>query len=487
MKTYAEQIAAFQADRAAKAAQQKALMDAAVEKGETLDAAGQEEFDTLQSEIVAIDAHLKRLEQVEKSTGDGGELRQANGGGSDEGAASRNAGGEARILVRSQPQLEKGIAFARLVKSFGIAKGSMEGAIGYARARYGDQSDTVGILKLMVDRGIDKIEKAEVPAGANISGNWADNLVGAETSAFADFVEYLRPMTILGRFGTGNIPGLRRVPFRVPLITQTAPGEGYWVGEGKPKPLTSFGFGRTTLDPLKVANIAVLTKEMVRDSSPSAEAIVRDQLAEALAARLDIDFVNPSKTASAGVSPASITNGADSIAASGTGDADDIRLDARSLMQKFVDANNPLSSGVWIMSAGSALALSMLVNALGQPEFKDITPTGGTFFGLPVIVSEYVGDNYLSGNIIVLVNARDIYFSDEGGVSVDMSTEASLEMLDSSLQQSAVADVNATSLVSMFQTNSIAFLAERTVNWARRRSTAVTYLTGAAWGGAVNT
>ena len=41
-------------------------------------------------------------------------------------------------------------------------------------------------------------------------------------------------------------------------------GAGYWVGEGKAKPLTKFDFTRTTLTPLKVANIAVLTKEADR-------------------------------------------------------------------------------------------------------------------------------------------------------------------------------------------------------------------------------
>lgn len=479
---YAEQIRACEEKRAGHVARLEAIAKAAADEGATLDEQQKEEKENLMADIKELDEHLKFLRDMEG-------LAKANavpaeGGNADD--ANKSRGGQ-RIEVKTEPKLDKGIAFARLVKSFGIAKGSLGGAVSFAMARYGDQSETVAVLKGMQERGFDKIEKAEVPAGANISGNWADALVGAETSAFADFVEFLRPMTILGKFGTNGIPALRRVPFRVPLITQTGGGEGYWVGEGKPKPLTSFGFSRTTLDPLKVANIAVLTMEMVRDSSPSAEAIVRDQLAEALAQRMDIDFINPAKTASAGVSPASITNGADDIAASGTGDADDIRTDVRSLMQKFVDANNPLSSGVWIMPAGLALSLSMMVNPLGQPEFPGLTANGGTFFGLPVIVSEYAGANYLSGSIVVLVNASDIYFADEGGVSVDMSREASLEMLDSSLQGSAVADVNGTSLVSLWQTNSVGFLAERTVNWARRRDTGVTYLTGAAWGGPTNT
>lgn len=482
MQTYAEQKAAFEARLVANGERQKAIMDAAAEEGRTLDASEQEEFDTLDGDNDEIAKHIKRLEGLiarEKASAKPVDGTSANGG-----SESRGGG---TIYVNRQPQLEKGIAFARLVKSYGIAKGSLGEAIGYAAARYGEDSDTVGILKGMRDRGLDKIEKAEIPAGANISGNWADALVGAESSAFADFVEFLRPMTILGKFGTNGIPSLRRVPFRTRLISQTGGGEGHWVGEGKPKPLTNFNFTGTTLSPLKVANIAVLTMEMVRDSSPSAEAIVRDQLAAALAQRLDIDFINPSKTASAGVSPASITNGADSIAASGTGDADDIRLDVQSAMQKFVNANNPLSSGVWIMSAGSALALTMMQNALGQREFPDININGGTFFGLPVIVSEFAGANYLSANIVVLVNAQDIYLADEGGITIDMSREASVEMLDSSLQQSGVADVNGASLVSFWQNNLVGFLAERTVNWARRRDTGLTYLSGVAWGGTVNT
>jgi hypothetical protein len=67
---YAEQIAAFEAQRTTKATEQKGIMDAAAEKGETLDAEGQEKFDELTSEIEAIDGHLKRLRLVEKTAGE---------------------------------------------------------------------------------------------------------------------------------------------------------------------------------------------------------------------------------------------------------------------------------------------------------------------------------------------------------------------------------------------------------------------------------
>ena len=77
----------------------------------------------------------------------------------------------------------------------------------------------------------------------------------------------------------------------------------------------------------------------------------------------------------------------------------------------------------------------------------------------------------------------DIYLADEGGVQVDMSREASLETNDAPTHDSDTP--TAVSLVSMFQTNSVAFRCERFINWQRRRASAVAILTGATWGAPV--
>lgn len=304
------------------------------------------------------------------------------------------------------------------------------------------------------------------------------DLVGSETEVYADFAEYLRPMTIVGKFGSGGIPALRNIPFRTPLITQTGGGTAYWVGEGKPKPLTAFDFDRTTLDELKVAAISVVTEELLRKSSPSADMLLRDSLASAVAARIDVTFIDPAVAASAGVSPASITNGVSAIASSGN-DADAIREDLRALWSTFIAANNPPTTAVYIMSSTTALALSLLRNPLGQKEFDGITMMGGTFEGIPVITSEYLGA-VSAGGYVVLANASDIYFGDEGGVNVDMSREASLQMLDNPTNASV--DGTATTMVSMFQNNSVAFRAERILNWKKRRGSAVALLDEVNWG-----
>lgn len=460
-KTIAEQIRDFEATRAAKAAELETIMTTT--DGETLDAQAGEAADTITDEIKSIDVHLKRLRIVESVKASSAKPITAVEKSED---ASGQRGGH--VAVKVKQKLTPGIGFARLARVKALSRLDGESPRTVARELYGEDSDVFGL-----------VSKAAVPAGATTT--WAANLVGDETSAFADFIEYLRPMTILGRFGANGVPSLRRVPFRTPLIGQTGGGAGYWVGEGKAKPLTSFDFSRTTLEPLKVANIAVVTEEILRDSSPSAEMILRDSLAAALRERLDTDFVNPAKSASTGVSPASITNGISPISATGTGDADDVRADVQALFQAFIDANNPPTSGVFIMPASLALALSLMLNPLGQPEFPGINMMGGTFFGLPVIVSEYV-PTITGGSYVALVNASDIYMADDGGINVDMSREASLEMAtdptmtaDSPTEQTTV---------SLWQTNAVGFRAERTINWARRRSSAVALLSGANWSAA---
>lgn len=453
MSKYAEQIAAFEQKRASLVAANEDIMAKAAEQGATLDESQQQEFDGNQADVEAVDAHLKRLRGLEKSAV--AEAKPILGRTADEGSASRAPTVEARVKAKAP---EPGIRFARYARCLGLARKGGRDLMSVVQDEYGYRDpELVGVVKATV-------------SAVNTTTDAA--LIGNE-GGFGDFVEFLRPMTILGRLGAGGIPSLRRVPFRVPLIRQTGGSTGYWVGEGAAKPLTKPAWGRTELAPLKAANIAVATMEALRDSSPSAEAMLRDDLAAAIAAAIDTAFIDPTNAGSPGVKPASITSGITPIPSSGN-DGASVREDARRAMMVFVGADNPLTSGVWVMSSSTALALSLMRTALDQPEFSGITMNGGTFMGLPVVTSSYAGDN------VVLMNASDVWVADEGGVAVDFSTEASLQMLDNPTVNSITP--TATDLVSMFQTNSVAFRAERTINWARRRDTGIALITDVAWG-----
>jgi HK97 family phage major capsid protein len=447
------------------------LNDTAMGESRTLTEEEAKQYDDAVGEIKGYKVELKRLEDLQaEQEAEAAEdeartvaaAKAVDGSSSDAAAASR--GSNVRIETVKE---EKGIGFAKFARCLVTAKMQGESRIQVAKNFYPN------------DQRIQNVVKASVAAGTTGAGTWVGNLVGDESAVFADFVEYLRPMTILGKFGQGGVPSLRAVPFRVPLVGQSSGGAGYWVGEGKAKPLTKFDFTRTTLEPLKVANIAVLSEEAIMYSSPGADILVRDALAGALQERLDIDFIDPSKAASAGVSPASITNGLTPISATGTGTADDVRADLRALYQNFIAANNTPSSAVLIMNGTTALALSLMTNALGQGEFPTVNMTGGTLNGVPVIVSEHIPTDS-SGSIVIMANAGDIYLGDEGGVMIDMSREASLEMSDAPTGDATAG--TGSSLVSLWQTNCVGIRAERFINWSKRRATAVAYLSGVNWG-----
>jgi len=252
------------------------------------------------------------------------------------------------------------------------------------------------------------------------------------------------------------------------------------VGQGAPKPVTKFDYTATNLTWAKVAAISVLTDELIRFSNPSAEALVRSSIADALRERLDIDFIDPGKAAVANVSPASITNGVAPISSSGS-DETHVRADLRALWAPFIAANIAPTTAVYIMSSTTALALSLMVNALGQRAFPDISMNGGTLLGIPVIVSEYARNTGGSaGGLVILANASDIWLADDGGFTLDASREASLQMDDAPTLNSATG--TEAQVVSMFQTNSVALRAERFINWQKRRSAAVSYLDAVTWG-----
>ncbi|EEH4724723.1 phage major capsid protein [Salmonella enterica] len=447
----AEQIKSFEAKRAALAASLDEVMSKAAEEGRTLDAEEEESYDNTSAEIKSVDAHLKRLRDMESNLASTAK------------PVSKAASGEVTTvkanvpgIIRVEQKLEKGIAFARFAKSLAAANGSRSEALEIARKQYPDDAKLHHVLK------------AAVGAGTTTDPQWAGALVEYQEYA-QDFVEYLRPQTIIGRFGQGNIPSLRKVPFNIRIPAQTSGGSANWVGQGKAKPLTKFDFESITFSFAKVAAIAVLTDELIRFSNPAADALVRNALAEAVIARLDTDFISPSKAEVANVSPASITNGITAVPS--TGNPDD---DAAAAFGVFVAANLQPNGAVWLMSSTTALALSMRKNALGQKEYPEMTLLGGTFQGLPVIVSQYVG------NQLVLVNAPDIYLADDGGVAVDMSREASLEMESDPAGDSITP--TGTKLVSMFQTNSVAIRAERWINWKRRRTAAVAVISGVNYG-----
>lgn len=462
MKTFKEKIAELEKEIGPKRARMEAIMKAALEDDDReLSAEEQEEFDELTGEVKEAQAKLDRLKQID------GSAVTAKAVAGD----TSVRGSQARATVPAEPKvkLEKGIGFARMVMCFAAAKGSRLEALDIAKQKFPH------------DERIQAFLKAQVPGATTAEPGWAGYLAEPENLA-SEFVEFLRPMTIVGKFGANGIPALRRVPFNIKVPAEISQGTGAWVGQGNAIPLIRSTFDQIVLRFTKVAAISVLSEELIRFSSPSAEMLVRQSLAEACVGRLDSDFANPSITETTDVRPGAVTNGATTSAASGI-DAAAVRADIRTAIAYFITNNIPTAGLVVLMRSSQALSLSLMRNNLGAKEFPDMTMNGGLLEGIPVIASQYMPQG-----VVAFVSADNVYLADDGGVNVDMSREASIEMATDPTNKitdgaSPPVSVEAT-MVSMFQTNSVAIRAIREITWKRRRAAAVYYFTATGWGNA---
>lgn len=479
-----EQITNFKNARGEAARKMEAIMKKAADAGESLDTQGADEFSTIEAEIETIDKHLDRLARLEKTLatsavripvqGDnsGIEVVRAQG-------ASRGGHVEGESIVAIPQKLDKGIGFARFVKLMAMGDGNAREALEIAKNVYPNETPLHNIIKMHVGQGKSSkfIEKAAVDAALTSVTAWAGALVQYQNLA-QDFIEYLRPQTLIGQ-----IEGFTRVPFKVRVPRQTGGGTASWVGEGKAKPLTSLAFDTITLDFTKIATIAVLTDEVVRLSTPAAEALTRDQLAKAIIQQMDSDFIDPANAGTSNIKPASITNGVTPVVSTGTNTQAGIAGDIMNLVAPWISANMDPRLGVFVMTPTTAMALGLMTNSLGNKVFPDMTVNGGTIEGWRVVVSNAAGLVGASdgSHIVVLMNPSDILLADDGTVAVDASRETSLEMSDA--PSSSSASGTGASLVSMFQTNSVAIRAERWINWVKGRSTSVQYLSGVHWGG----
>lgn len=434
--TISEQIQQFQAKRA----EVLADMDALITKGATLSQDEDAQYKAAEAEIAAIDQHLDRLKAAE--------ARQAK-------AAKPVAGSHITV----EDNAPKGTDFVRYTKSLALAKGNPMQAVEIAKAAgYGNRVETV--LKAAIAAG------STTDAGLSV-------LVENQLMT-SEFIDLLRPATIVGK-----LSGVRNVPQNIRIPRATSGTSANWIGEGKAAPITNAAFADLEVGSHKLGAIAVFTEELLRRSEPAAEILVRDDLLAAVVQAVDVAFIDQANAGIAGVKPASIANGATSAVASGT-TAAKVRDDVKAAYGAFVAANQPIASGVWIMHPSTALSLSMMMNATtGLREFPGVDfVTGGTFEGLPVVLSTNVPGTPVAGYDLILAVQNEILLA-EGGLAIDASREASLEMDTAPVHDSKTP--TPASLVSLWQTGAMAIKAIRGITWTRRRPTAVYRISGAKY------
>jgi HK97 family phage major capsid protein len=457
----AEQLKGFKETRDAKFSEMKALAEKAGD-GSTPEMEEDAALDQFQSEIESLDKHIARLEKMAELN-----VKTATPV-EDQSKMQRRV----TSVVKTSEKLEPGIAFARYALCLTASKGNHSVAVKLAERHYPQTESIVKTLR-MQSEGLDLAsalrQKATVAAGTTTDSTWAGPL--AEPAAFmGDFIDFLRPRTLIGQ------AQFEPIPFNVRIGGATSGGTAGWVGQGKAKPVTKFDFNDTTSQFTKVAAIAVITQELARFNDMAAETRIRNLLAGCVIARVDADLFDPDLAAVSAVNPGGLLNGVSPVTGPASLDPDLVRA---ALLRLWAPWNSTHlgTRPAYYTTPGVARALAFARESLGTPAFPGVTPNGGTLDGIPLRVSQYLAHNGGSGGApFILVDEAEIYLADDGSVTLDARDDVAVEM-DSAPSSNSGTPTGA-SLVSMWQTNSIAFRAERFIWWAARRSGAVQWIDG---------
>lgn len=273
------------------------------------------------------------------------------------------------------------------------------------------------------------------------------------------FIEQMRNNSV---FYAALADGMVSLPMRTWLELSALDATAWVTAEGKPIPVSGAGFGKLYLETLKAASIVVASNELL--TSTRAEANLSKVLRVAIGAAVDSAFLG-----------IAIDSDTTSLTGSAGGNAEAVGEDLRALL----DTVQPTTASRLILAIDPALqrAASTMVNAAGGFAFPDLTATGGTLNGIPAMPSAAVG----TGKVALIDASR--FAGAAETIEIDASGEATIEMLNSALQQDATTGAGAEQ-VSMFQTDSVAIRAVAHFAAERLEDTASAVITGATWGDA---
>ena len=145
--------------------------------------------------------------------------------------------------------------------------------------RYNDWSDA-GFEKEVFEQTRKRI-KAMGGLGAGSAGAYI-----VPTEYVNQIVELLRAESVVIKSGATIMSDLVGSPVQIP--TQTGGATGYWVGENVAITESDLTLGQINLTPKKVGALVKLSNTLIKLANPSAEALVRSDIATTIALQIDI-------------------------------------------------------------------------------------------------------------------------------------------------------------------------------------------------------
>ena len=309
-----------------------------------------------------------------------------------------------------EPKRDKGMAFARCLRATAAARLSGLGpdaAISILK-QWGDGD--------LAEKWADGRQKA-LAAGDATAGGF---LVPVQFSQ--EIIEFLRAAAVIRRLNA-RVIAVPTGTLKVPKLTGGA--TSYYVGENvnatKSEPTT----GQLSLSFKKLVTLVPVSNDLIRYSSPGADAVVRDDVVNAMRVREDSAFIRDDGTASQPKGLRYWAHADHVLEANATVSVQNTFTDLGQMVQKLLDANIPMISPAWVMAPRTQQYLLTLLNSNGIPVFRE-EMVGGRLWGFPVGVTTSVPTNVGTSS-----NKSEIYFVDMAqaviGESMNLIVDASQE------------------------------------------------------------
>lgn len=305
------------------------------------------------------------------------------------------------FAAQPKPQPEKGLITAQIVRALAAAKGDPERAAAFAKKTWGDEA----VVKAL-------------SAGTGSAGGY---LVPPEYST--DLIELLRPQAAVRRLGATVLP-MDTGTLNIPKLA--GGGSANYIGENTNIPKTEPTFGQITLTWKKLAALVPISNDLLRFSSPAADAIVRDDLVAAMALREDLAFIRDDGTTNKPKGLLSWAPAGNKFAANATVNLANVTTDLGRAVLLLKKADVRFIRPGWIMSPRTEFYLLTVRDANGNFAFRQ-EMLAGRLFGYPYAVSTQIPEN-LGTNTneteVYLVDFADAVIGEASQLIIDASTEA---------------------------------------------------------------
>jgi len=313
----------------------------------------------------------------------------------------------------------KGNNAAKFLRALAAGKGDPEKAARHVKKNWGDEKFSKELLESDFDAG-----------GVLVPDQYV-----------AEIIDLLSAQSTVRAMGATTMP-MSRGSMSIPKLTKGATSS--YVGESEKGGSSQQEFGSIQMSAKKLKTLVPISNDLIRDSSPRADSIVRDDMVRSMALREDIAFIRDDGTENKPKGMyywAASDNKFNVSDDSGSTTLDTVTNDLIKALFKLEGKDVPMTRVGWIFHPRTKYFLMKLRDGNGNYAFRE-EMQNGMLLGYPFMTTTQIPTNLDAStdgdddeSEIYLADFGQLIIADNTELIIDVSTEASF--YDGSSQVSA--------------------------------------------------